>query len=61
LALLWNRVYSTLTALSNMKIRVWVCVSCGTKDVDIISKEEALRGEEPKQWWDDEDDDGYRE
>jgi hypothetical protein len=45
---------------TNMKIRVWVCVSCGTKDVDIISKEEALRGEEPKQWWDDEDDGDYR-
>lgn len=44
---------------SNQKVRVWVCVSCGTKDVDIIPKAEALRKEPPKEWWDDESDDGY--
>lgn len=44
---------------SNQKIRVWVCVSCGTKDVDIITVEEALLEQKPKEWWDDEDDGGY--
>jgi hypothetical protein len=44
---------------SNQKVRVWVCVSCGTKDVEIVTKEEALQLDKPKEWWDDEPDDGY--
>jgi hypothetical protein len=46
---------------TNQKLKVWVCVSCGTKDVDIIPKEEALRPESKKEWWDDESDDNYPE
>lgn len=46
---------------SNEKTRVWVCCNCGTKDVDIIPKEEALRPEPVKEWWDDEDDNNYSE
>ena len=41
------------------EIRVWICCACKTKDVDIISKEEALRPESTKKWWEDEDDDNY--
>ncbi len=44
---------------SEQKIRVWVCVTCGTKDVEIITKEEAFIPEKPTEWWDDEPDDGY--
>jgi len=46
---------------SNQKVRVWVCVVCETKDVDIIPKEEALRPEPEKEWWDDEPDNNYLE
>ena len=46
---------------SNQKVRVWVCVVCETKDVDIIPKEEALRPEPEKEWWDDESDNNYLE
>lgn len=46
---------------TNQKIKVWVCCTCGTKDVDIISKEEALRPETKKEWWEDESDDNYSE
>ncbi len=44
---------------SNQKVKVWVCVACETKDVDIIPKEEALRPEGKKEWWDDESDGNY--
>ncbi len=46
---------------SEKKIKVWVCVACGTKDVDIIDKSEALRPEPVKEWWDDESDNNYSE
>lgn len=46
---------------SNEKVRVWVCCTCGTKDVDIIPVSEALRPEPVKEWWDDESDDNYAE
>lgn len=46
---------------TNQKIKVWVCCTCGTKDVDIIPKDEALRKEPTKEWWDDESDEGYTE
>lgn len=46
---------------TNQKIKVWVCCACSTKDVDIISKAEALQAEKPKEWWDDESDEGFSE
>lgn len=44
---------------TNLKTKVWVCCNCGTKDVDIISKEEALSPVPTKEWWDDEPDDNF--
>ena len=45
----------------NQEIKVWVCVRCKTKDCEIISKDEALRPEPPKEWWEDESDDAFNE
>lgn len=44
---------------TNEKVHVWVCCNCGTKDVDIISREEALQAQRPREWWDDESDEGF--
>lgn len=44
---------------TNEKVNVWVCCVCGTKDVDIITREEAIQASKPPEWWEDEDDDQY--
>ncbi len=44
---------------TNEKITVWVCCVCGTKDVDIITRAEAIEAAKPKEWWEDEEDEGY--
>lgn len=35
-------------------IKVWICCVCKTKDVDVISKEDALRKENPVIFWENE-------
>lgn len=44
---------------TNEVINVWICCACKTKDVDVISREEAIQARKPKNWWEDESDDGY--
>jgi hypothetical protein len=46
---------------TNEVINVWVCCACKTKDVDVITREEALQAQKPRDWWDDESDDNYSE
>lgn len=46
---------------TNETVKVWICCACKTKDVDIISKEDAKAESKPKNWWDDESDNGYDE
>jgi hypothetical protein len=38
---------------TGQEIRVWICCACGTKDCDIISREEALRPVDEKMFWED--------
>jgi hypothetical protein len=35
-------------------IKVWICCTCKTKDCDIISKDEALRPNDPTMFWENE-------
>lgn len=35
-------------------ITVWICCACKMKDVDVISREDALRKEEPVMYWENE-------
>jgi hypothetical protein len=42
-------------------IKVWICCSCKTKDVDIITREESMEAAKPRNWWEDESDDSYSE
>lgn len=46
---------------TNQKIKVWVCVACGTRDIDLIPTAEARTETKPQEWWDDETDDDYSE
>ena len=43
---------------SNQKIQVWVCCVCGTKDIFLVSREEAKQIREKDQLKPDIDDDG---
>ena len=40
---------------TNQRIKVWVCCACGLKDVDIISKDEALWGKKSALPWNEEE------
>lgn len=43
------------------EVMVWICCACKTKDVDIITREEALQKEKPVEWWEEGSDAGYSE